>query len=716
MDDLAVPASLDPDEAVHGGEDIQRLSLKDGDTFLVADAWGDVGGGADGMFIGDTRILSRFRLLIGEKRPSRLSFGLSPDNAAFTVNSANRALPPVGGTATPRGVIHVERKRCLCAGRLYERVRLTNFGLDEVMAPIAFEFDADFRDMFEVRGISRLMRGVMHEAELTGRGAILAYDGLDDVRRTSVIAFSEPPWRLSSRRADFMLPVTPGRRVDLYLEVGVTAEHPPEVTRFERALASARMGVRDFRTSGAQVIASDGAFNAWLEQSRIDVAVLTTQLPTGPYPYAGIPWFSTPFGRDGIICAWQMLWLDPSLAKGVLSYLAARQAEHVSTFDDATPGKIMHETRRGEMAALKEIPFALYYGGVDTTPLFVALAGAYYERTGDLAFIDKLWPHLLAATAWLESSGDSNGDGLIDYARAEASGLSNQGWKDSIDSIFHADGRLATGPVALVEVQGYAFAAWRAMAAMGLALGDPEARGWAARSKAMREAVEARFWLKDLGFYGLAIDGEGEVCRVEASNPGHLLFVGLPEPARAKKVIRRLLSPDFDSGWGLRTLAAGAVRYNPMSYHNGSVWPHDTAIALAGMARYGERAGMNKVMADLCEASRTFDNRMPELLCGFEREPDEPPIAYPVACMPQAWSAGSTFMMLSASLGLSIDARRREVRMVRPYLPKGVERISLEGLDIAGSTVDIEVQRLGERAAVTVGPGSDGSVTVVVEE
>jgi glycogen debranching enzyme len=411
-----------------------------------------------------------------------------------------------------------------------------------------------------------------------------------------------------------------------------------------------------------------------------------------------------------------MLWLDPSLAKGALSYLASRQAEHVSAFDDATPGKIMHETRRGEMAALGEIPFALYYGGVDTTPLFVALAGAYYDRTGDLAFIGKLWPHLTAATRWMETFGDSNGDGFIDYARAETTGLANQGWKDSADSIFHEDGRLAVGPVALVEVQGYAFAAWRAMAAMGLALGVEEAREWAARAKAIREAVEARFWLDDLGFYAVAIDGAGEVCRVETSNPGHLLFVGLPEPERAAKVTHRLLSPAFDNGWGLRTLAAGAIRYNPMSYHNGSVWPHDTAIALAGMARYGERAGMNKVMADLCQASKTFENRMPELLCGFEREPDEPPIAYPVACMPQAWAAGSTFMMLAACLGLTIDAHRREVRLIRPQLPTGVERICVDGLDIAGSAVDIEIQRLGERTAVTVGSAGDGLVTVVVEE
>jgi len=714
MDDLVAPEAPETVEVADGDQDVQRISLKDGDCFLVCDAWGDVRGGADGYFRDDTRILSRLRLLIGGKRPSRLSFGLSGDNAVFAVNGANRALPPMGGRATPRGVIHVERRLCLWRERMFERLRLTNFGLDEVMTPIAYDFDADFHDIFEVRGLARAKRGTRQPAQLTGRGVVNIYDGLDDVRRASVIAFSEPPWRLAPTRAEFMLSVAPGRRVDLFVEVGAAAESPPDEARFEAAIAAAKGEVQTLTRQGARVVASDGAFDAWLRQSRTDVAVLTTDLPTGPYPYAGIPWFSTPFGRDGIFCAWQMLWLDPSLARGVLTYLAARQAEETSSFDDATPGKIMHETRRGEMAALREVPFGAYYGGVDTTPLFVALAGAYFERTGDLMFVRQLWPNLKAATMWLETFGDSNGDGLIDYARAEATGLANQGWKDSADSIFHADGRLAVGPIALVEVQGYACAAWRAMSAMGLQLGDEEAPRWAARARELAAAVEARFWLDDLGFYALAIDGEGEACRVEASNAGHLLFVGLPAADRARQVIDRLLSPAFDSGWGLRTLAAGDVRYNPMSYHNGSVWPHDTAIALAGMARYGERSGVVRIMCDLFEASKAFGGRMPELLCGFAREADAPPIAYPVACMPQAWAAGSTFMMLSAALGLRIDAVHREVRLVRPRLPNGVERIDLERFDIAGSILDIEIRRLGERTAVTA--KSEGPVAIVVEE
>lgn len=715
MDDLAATGELEPEEAVAEGDLAELLSLKEGSTFIVADPWGDIRGGAGGLFGDGTRLLSRFRLLIGNKRPSRLNYGLSRDSAAFTFHGANLALPPVGGRTIPRGVIHLERKRCLSGGRLHERLRLTNFGLDEVMAPIAFEYGVDFRDIFEVRGMTRARRGEVEAPQLSGRGVAFGYVGLDGARRTGEVAFSEPPWRLGADRADFMFSLAPGDTLDLFIEAGPSHPEMPSRHRFDRAIAEAHATSKALKTHGASLHASDGAFDAWLEQSRADVAALTTNLPTGPYPFAGIPWFSTPFGRDGIITAWQMLWLDPSLAKGVLTYLASRQADQTSAFDDATPGKIMHETRGGEMAALKEIPFGLYYGGVDTTPLFIALAGAYLHRTGDRDTIRKLWPALVKATAWLDRNADANPNGFIDYDRAATSGLSNQGWKDSLDSVFHDDGRFATAPIALVEVQGYAFAAWRAMSHMASALIEPGGPGWAVRAEEMRAAVEAKFWLEDRGFYALAIDGTGEVCGPRSSNPGHLLFVGLASEARAKRVAESLMSADFDSGWGIRTLAVGASRFNPMSYHNGSIWPHDTAIAAMGMSRYGERDGPAKILGDMFDASRGFENRMPELLCGFPRDGDEPPIAYPVACMPQAWAAGSTFMMMQACLGLSIDAARKEIRLVRPTLPKRVDQLTLERLMVAGSAVDLTFQRIGGGIAVIPGPRSDPSVAVILE-
>jgi len=680
----------------------QLLSLKDGDSFVVADSYGDILGGADGFFDDDTRLLSRLRLLIGGKLPSKLGSGVSRDNVIFTFHGCNRPLPFMGQKATPPGVLHIERRRFLWDRRLYERVRIVNHSLDEEILPLAYEFDADFHDIFEVRGMARKARGAMHPPNAGGRGVAFSYTGLDKVERAAVIDFSEPPGRLTGHRAEFMFSLSPGARFELYLEIGRAAADTPSRHRFRTAAAKAIIAARKRRRRGASIRARGPRFNEWLRQSRADVALLATDLKTGVYPYAGIPWFSTPFGRDGIITAWQMLWLDPSIARGVLSYLAERQATEVSSFQDAAPGKIMHETRGGEMANLKEIPFGLYYGGVDTTPLFVALAGAYAQRTGDLAFVRQLWPALTAAIGWLETYGDSNGDGFIDYARGADSGLSNQGWKDSEDSIFHADGRFPKGPIALIEVQGYAFAAWRAMGELGERLGDERAAGWTARAETMREAVETAFWMEEEGYYGVAIDGAGALCRPLTSNAGHLLFVGLPSPERAARVGETLLSGAFLTGWGLRTLASSAVRYNPMSYHNGTVWPHDTAICAAGMSRYGHRASAAIVLEHLFRAASYFDMRLPELFCGFTRAPGEPPIAYPVACMPQAWAAGSVFMVLQACLGLEINGWKDEITLTRPHLPQGVDRIALWGLEVGEARVDIKLGRTDSMQTVPV--------------
>jgi glycogen debranching enzyme len=672
----------------------QLLSLKDGDAFLVANSYGDILGGVDGFFDDGTRILSRMRLLVGGRPPSRLGSGVARDNVSFTFHGANRRLPLMGEKATPPGVLHIERRRFLWKRRLFERLRIVNHSLDHEILPVAYELDADFHDVFEIRGMRRKARGRRLPTEVEGRRMRFGYQGLDGVKRTTVVEFSDPPGRLTDGRAEFMLSLHPRGNFDLYLEVGRDFEDIPNRARYRNAAAKAIVDQRERSRRGASARIRGPRFNQWIEQSRSDIALLTTQLPTGPYPYAGIPWFSTPFGRDGIITAWQMLWLNPGLARGVLTYLALRQATDTSAFRDSAPGKIMHETRDGEMANLDEIPFGLYYGGVDTTPLFVALAGAYADRTGDLALIDELWPALTAALGWVDGFA-GKGDGLIDYARGAKTGLANQGWKDSEDSIFHADGRFPEGPIALVEVQGYAFAAYRAMAKLGKRLGRGEVKAWSARAEALREAVERRFWMEDEGFYGVAIDGEGQLCKPLTSNAGHLLFVGLPTPERAARVGQRLLAADFLTGWGIRTLSSRSVRYNPMSYHNGSVWPHDTAICAAGLSRYGHRDSAALVLESLFQAASHFNLRLPELFCGFTRKSGEPPIAYPVACMPQAWAAGAVFMVLQACLGVEIDGWSEKVRLDHPHLPQGVDRVDLQGLALAERAVDVHLAREG---------------------
>jgi len=471
--------------------------------------------------------------------------------------------------------------------------------------------------------------------------------------------------------------------------------------------------MRTKRRHGATVHSSGRVFNDWVARARADVALLTTELATGPYPYAGIPWFSTAFGRDGVISALQMLWLNPGLARGVLAFLAQHQATETSPFSDAEPGKIMHETRKGEMAALSELPFGRYYGGVDTTPLYIYLACAYAERTGDMAFINDLWPSLRAAADWTERA--SGRTGFLTYRRAAESGLANQGWKDSSDAVFHADGRIPRGPIALVEVQGYVFAAFRGLGELARRRGDEAAADHLqARAEEMREAVERAFWVDELDTYALAIDGDGEPCKVPTSNAGHLLYMGLPSPERAHKVADQLLSASFHSGWGLRTLADDAVFFNPMSYHNGSVWPHDTALCTAGMARYGVRDHVVRLMSGTFEAAVHFNMRLPELYCGFIRAPGEAPIAYPVACLPQAWSAGAAFMLMQACLGLEIDGWKKEIHVTRPRLPIGIDSLTVRHLQVGDAALDLTFQRVGDRVVAFLADRHEGLAPLIV--
>ena len=679
---------------------IGRYALKANEAFLVADGLGDITGDGDGLFRDDTRILSCFRLRLGTAAPSLLSSGVSRDNVFFRANLTNRPLPELGGRVTPEGVIHIERSRFLWESRLHECLTLTNYGDNPVPAPLRFQFAADFADIFEVRGHRRAHRGRMLEPHVGDDAVTLGYEGLDGVARACVVAFSLRPDRLDRDAADFTLTLEPHGQLRLYVEIGPDRPGTPGSQRFRSAAARARIAMRRKRRRGATLQSPARPFRWWLDKSRADLALLTTEYPTGPYPFAGIPWFSTPFGRDGIITALQTLWLDPSLSRGVLRYLAQHQAHEVSTFQDAAPGKIMHETRQGEMSVLREMPFARYYGSVDATPLFVMLAGAYAQRTGDLGLIAELWPALVLAMDWIDGATDANPDGFLDYARESAIGLVNQGWKDSADSIFHADGTMAKPPIALVEVQGYVFAARRAMSWLAERRGERAlGQHWRNRARELRTAVEQRFWMPERGFYALARDGTGQPCRVRASNAGQLLYSRLPSASRAALMIEHLSSAAFDDGWGVRTLARDEVRFNPMSYHNGSIWPHDTALCAAGMASYGYREAAARLLSELFAAALDFGTRLPELYCGFAHRTGEPPVGYPVACLPQAWSAGAVFMMLQACLGVSIDGLGGIVYIDRPELPSEVDRLIVRGLEVGDTSVDIAFDRVGDRVA-----------------
>lgn len=687
------------------------FALKDADIFIVADALGDITGQGDGLFLEDTRILSRLQLKFGSDSPSLLSAAVSGDNVLFTANLTNQPLPELGGRSLPQGIIHLERVRFVWQHQMYERIRCSNFSNYKARVPLALSFSADFRDMFEVRGMDRAARGNLLPARVGTDRVVFEYFGLDGMHCCSTLAFDTAPVELGEDHAVFMLSLPPSGTVEIYMEVGPDSTVSPSRERFRVQAAHARFAMRGRSRRGARLRSSGRLFNEWIERSRADLGLLTSDLTTGPYPYAGIPWFSVPFGRDAIITALQTLWLDPALARGVLRFLARHQAREVSPFQDAAPGKIMHETRKGEMARLSELPFGKYYGGVDTTPLFVVLAGSYADRTGDLLLIDELWPALLAACSWIESVADSNPDGFLTYARAEETGLANQCWKDSEDSVFHADGSFPHGPVAVVEVQGYVYAAFNAMASIASRRGiESDAVRWRERAEKLRLAVEERFWMEDQGFYGLAIDGHGTLCRVCGSNAGHLLYVGLPSAERGARVARQLLNNHFDSGWGVRTLARGQPRFNPMSYHNGSVWPHDSALCAAGMARYQARSGTVHLLNQIFEAAVSFGMQLPELFCGFQRAAGELPVSYPVACLPQAWAAGSVFMLLQSCIGLRIDGWTGTVHIDRPFLPVGIDRLSIHHLPVRDALAELTIQRIGKRVVAS----TDGTERVPV--
>lgn len=513
----------------------------------------------------------------------------------------------------------------------------------------------------------------------------------------------------------FVFALEPGASRDLEIRIACEqSTEPRQVGTYAAASRAARQQIAERGARGCQVSTSNDALNRWLRRSTADLHMMETETPHGVYPYAGIPWFCTPFGRDGIITALQLLWADPDVARAVLLFLAATQATEGSDAQDAQPGKILHETRDGEMPALGEVPFARYYGSADATPLFVLLAHAYFERTGDREFVDQLWPHIVAALEWMRVHGDADRDGFIEYARRSATGLVQQGWKDSHDSVFHDDGALAEAPIALCEVQAYAYGAWKGAARLALMRGQTRfAAQWYDNAVRLKHAFDDAFWCEPLRTYALAIDGAKRPCRVRTSNAGHCLFTGIATAERAAQVAATLMDDRSFAGWGIRTVASGEARYNPLSYHNGSIWPHDNAIVAAGLARYGAMHEAERIMTAMLDLSQNVDlHRLPELICGFHRRTDERPTLYPVACAPQAWAAGAVYMFLQACLGLRIDAIARRVTLTRPALPPCVDWLELRQLRVGGSTVDLRLQRHGHDVGVTV-TRRDGTVEIV---
>jgi glycogen debranching enzyme len=692
--------------AATGPETQIRRTLKHADTFLVIDAHGDIGaaaGTSDGLFHRDTRFLSRLELRVNGMQPLLLGSNMREDNAIFSVDLTNPDMFSGARVVLEKDTLHINRSVFVWRDTLFQRLSLRNHGAKRMELLVSIAFSADFADVFEVRGTRRARRGTFSSRLNEPHEALLSYLGLDDFLRVTSVYFDPAPTRLSEREARYQVALTVHETMSLCIAVRCNPS-APQPAPFVRSLLYAHRELRQAAQGAAVVQTSNPEFDTVLRRSMADLAMLTTQTPQGPYPYAGTPWYSTTFGRDGLITALQMLWVDPRIARGVLFRLATLQARITDTASDAEPGKILHEVRFGEMAALGEVPFGLYYGSVDSTPLFVLLAGLYFERTGDVKALTELWPAIEEALSWIDGPADRDCDGFVEYFRANENGLVNQGWKDSGDAVFHADGRLATGPIALAEVQGYVFAAKRLIARCARRLGycdradilEDEARRLA-------ERFESAFWREDLHMYALALDGAKEPCCVRTSNAGQVLFTGIARPDHAATVANALLAPDLFSGWGIRTVSRRELRYNPMSYHNGSVWPHDNALIAIGLARIGAKGAVNRIFSALFDAATHVDlHRLPELFCGFQRARNRGPTRYPVACAPQAWASAAPFCLLQAALGLEIDPAGEQLLLRDPRLPKFLDEVILRDLQVGDSSVDIAVRRDGEAVAVSV--------------
>ncbi|MGE5208093.1 MAG: glycogen debranching N-terminal domain-containing protein, partial [Alphaproteobacteria bacterium] len=542
--------------------DVRTRTLKQGGTFAVFDRFGDIetfGAGELGIYYKDTRFLSRLNLKIGKDRPLLLSSTVREDNAVLAVDATNCDVARDGEVTIERGTLHVFRSKVLWDRTCHERLRIHNYGRAPLDFWVSIEFDGDFVDIFELRGTKRERRGARIKTEVTTDAVVLAYHGLDDFVRRTRIVFHPRPDRLGESLASIQVHLEPGQDATYRWAVAceVDGDSSGEIKPcYETAVQDVARALDRVHAQEPHVFTGNEQFNDWLNRSLADLHMLRTETLYGPYPYGGIPWYCTVFGRDGIITALQCLWFDPSLARGVLRYLAANQADAEKPEQDAQPGKVLHEFRDDEMATLGEVPFRRYYGTIDATPLFIMLAGAYYKRTADRTLVESIWPNVQRALHWIDRYGDSDGDGFVEYSRQSKHGLVQQGWKDSQDSIFHSDGVLAEGPIALCEVQGYAYSAKIAASELAALLGDKTlAVALRKQAQALRQQFARAFWCDALSTYAIALDGRKQPCWVRTSNAGHCLFTGIATEEHARRVATTLGHETSFSGWGIRTVA-----------------------------------------------------------------------------------------------------------------------------------------------------------------
>ena len=730
------------------GSVLERAVLKEGQLFVVADRDGDIKSlnlEGQGLYYRDRRHLSLFEMGVNGTRLTLLS-SAGELNFMSTLQFSNDLLLGNDGRvlAEPR-TISITRQRFVL-GSLNERIELFNYNQHPITLVLRFTCGSDFRDMFDVRGFDVGAGGASGEVEpiqVRAEGVTLGYRGPKGARRRTHIAFDPPPDHieivnarlkqlsraegptLDHRDEGLVMPPMSAMQFEIDLppmiqrsiELSVTPESDtdealftPRATleasgsRIDSASDAIRERYDEWRSSSTRIETDHEVFDHVMDRAALDIRLLVESFDGNLVPTAGIPWFAVPFGRDSLIVSTQTLSLRPDIARGTLRFLARHQGQHLNYMRGEAPGKILHEVRPGATGAVGD---SIFYGSIDSTPLFLVALGEYLTWTGDLDLARELLPNAEAALEWMATYGDADGDGLLECTRYPSEGLGDQGWKDSPDSMNHADGEPADQPVALAEVQAYAFAAHRHMARIYSWLGQPEkVRTQRAAAERVRSLFFQAFAMDDEGgpYWAMGVDATGRRIETITTNPAHALWTGLLHNSDGKLAAQRLMSDDMLSGWGLRTLSARARTFNPMSYHNGSVWPHDNALIALGMKRAGADAASRTVATQIFDAALLFPgSRLPELWCGFPRDPrhKSAPGQYPVGCSPQAWAAGSAFMLLQALLGLEVDALSKVMRL-RPSLPAWLSRISVRNMCAADARVDFDVVRDGHRVLVDV--------------
>nr|WP_164929205.1 amylo-alpha-1,6-glucosidase [Gloeobacter violaceus] len=699
-------------------------TIKHNDLFLVCDALGNVPGSCRttsmGLFCADTRYLSRLEMRLNGEPPVLLSGSADAGFAAamLLTNGSQNALKP--------DTIGI-RRHIVLYGALFESIELTNYAVTPAEATLSLSFGSDFADLFEVRGFHRGKRGefLRTKGALPADTLILAYRGRDGSVMEGRIQFAHPPDRLTDHTAEWTFILKAHQRVEMQYRMllllnGESASFTPPPATFEQARATAHSEQQGWRTGITQISSDNDLFDQALERSTRDLFLLRLTMPEGRSLAAGVPWFSTLFGRDALITASQTLLLDPTIARETLKLLAHFQGKQDNPWRDEQPGKILHEVRRGELARCREVPHTPYYGTIDATPLWLMLLAEYYAWTADIALLREMWPHALAAMGWIDRvcAGQTGPlAGYLAYSRQSERGLANQGWKDSDDCIVHADGRLATGPIALCEVQGYVYAGKMRLAQLAPLFGEEEhAKTWYQQAQRLKERFNEDFWLDEQDYCALALDGSGLPVDGIASNPGHCLHTGIFTREHRREVAERLTAPDLFSGWGIRTLHSLSPAFNPIGYHTGSVWPHDNSLIALGLRSVGAVPQMLEIGSVLFEVAQSQPSfRLPELFCGFTRsEYDTLLASYPVACSPQAWAAGSLFQILQAMVNLVPDAPGNCLRIIEPILPTWLSHLEFKNLRVGTSVLDLRFETSGSATSCRVA-NKRGNLRVIVE-